>query len=80
MSRWVREIKIKDLLLEKKDAETIKAAANGLIDRLPEDAPTHRVKKALELADDDPETALLVLNDGLSRIYDWADANGVWMD
>ena len=78
MRRWKRTVNIKDLLTEEETPEAIKAAANGIIERLP-DAPTARLVKAREMADEDPETALLVFNDGLNRVYDWADENRVWL-
>ncbi len=79
MSKWKQTIKIKDLLSDDDDAATIKHAADELVSRLPASAPTARIVKAKELADADAETALLVFNDGLNRIYDWADANRVWL-
>ncbi len=72
-------MKIKDLLGEEETPEAIKAAADGIIQRLP-GAPTSRLAKAREMADSDPETALLVFNDGLNRVYDWADSNRIWLD
>lgn len=79
MSRWLQTINIKDLLTDDEDAETIKAAASGIISRVPKSAPTAKLAKAREMADEDAETALLVFNDGLNRLYDWADANRVWL-
>lgn len=76
---WKRTVKIKDLLTDEKTPEAIKNAAEGIIQRLPS-APTTKLAKARDMADADPETALLVFNDGLSRVYDWADANRIWLD
>jgi len=75
---WNRTVNIKDLLSAEETPEAIKAAADGIIERLP-DAPTKQLAKARDMADADPETALLVFNDGLNRVYDWADANRVWL-
>lgn len=75
---WRKTVKIKDLLTDEETPEAIKAAADGIIQRLP-GAPTSKLAKARDMADDDPETALLVFNDGLNRVYDWADANRVWL-
>lgn len=79
MARWDTTIEIKDLLVEDESAEAIKNAADGIVSRLPAGAPTGRLIKAKDMADSDPETALLVFNDGLNRVYDWADANRVWL-
>jgi hypothetical protein len=76
---WKQRVKIKDLLTEEETPEAIKRAADGIIQRLPW-APTNRLAKARDMADADPETALLVFNDGLNRVYDWADANRVWLE
>ena len=78
MTRWTRTIQIRDLLTGDESAEAIKGAADGIISRLP-DAPTSRIAKARDMADDDPETALLVFNAGLDAVYDWADFNRVWL-
>ena len=79
MARWLKKVQIRDLLTEGQDAETIKTAADGIIARLPSEAPTSRLTKAKNIADQDPETALLVFNDGMNRIYDWADERRVWL-
>ena len=79
MSHWKQTIKIRDLLTEDSSADAIKTAAAELVLRLPNSAPTSRLQKAQAMADSDPETALLVFNDGMSRIYDWADDNRVWL-
>jgi len=80
MTKWARTIRIKDLISEDADADAIKKAATGIAERLPSSAPTGRLLKAAEMADDDPEIALLVFNNGLDRIYDWADYAGVWFE
>lgn len=79
MGRWVKTISIKEFLTDDDDAEAIKTAAEGIMSRLPGDAPIGRLVKAAKMADEDPETALLVFNDGMNRIYDWADLNRVWL-
>lgn len=79
MPHWKQTISIKDLLTEEETPEAIKRAADGIIERLPKTAPTRRLVKARDLADSDPETALLLFNDGLSYVYDWADENRVWL-
>ena len=78
MRRWQRTVKIRDLLTDEETPEAIKKAADGIIERLP-NAPTSRLKKARDMAEADPETALLVFNDGLNRVYDWADEHRVWL-
>jgi len=78
MTHWNRTIQIRDLLTGDDDADAIKRVADGLISRLP-DAPMDRISKARNMADEDAETALLVLNSGLDAIYDWADFNRVWL-
>lgn len=79
MSKWKKTINIKDLLTEEETPEAIKRAADGIIERLPSTAPTRRLVKARAMADSDPETALLLFNDGLGYVYDWADENRVWL-
>lgn len=79
MGNWKVKVKIKDLFGSEGGAEAIKSAAEGIVSRLPAGAPTSQLIKARDMADADPETALLVFNDGMSRIYDWADANRVWL-
>jgi hypothetical protein len=76
---WKRTLNIKQYLTEAETPEAIKAAADGIIGTLPTSAPTSRLAKARDMADDDLETALLVFNDGMDRVYDWADANRVWL-
>lgn len=80
MRKWEKTITIKDLLTDNDDSEAIKLAADGITARLAgTHAPTSRLIKAKEMADTDTETALLIFNDGLNRIYDWADDNRVWL-
>ena len=79
MGRWTRTIEIKDCLTGDVSAEGIKTAAETILSRLPSNAHSRLLKKARDMAADDPETALLVFNDGLDRIYDWADQNRVWL-
>ena len=79
MTRWTRTIQIRDLLTGDESAEAIKGAADGILSRLPSDVPTARIVKARDMADADPETALLVFNSGLDAVYDWADFNRVWL-
>lgn len=79
MAAWSRTINIKQFLSNGEDAEAIKSAADGIVKVLPADAPYERLIKAKQMADDDPETALLIFNSGLDLIYDWADAHRVWL-
>lgn len=79
MARWLQTIKIKDLLGSEEGPDAIIAAADGIKSRLPEGAPVSQLTKARDMANVDPETALLVFNDGMDRIYDWADRNRVWL-
>lgn len=79
MSKWKQTIQIKDLLAAGTDAAAIKKTADAIIERLPTEAPTSRLIKARDMADDDADTALLVFNRGLDSIYDWADDNSIWL-
>jgi hypothetical protein len=78
---WRKTVKIKDLLTDDETPEAIKAAATGIRKRLPgaPDALLRKMSKARDMADADPETALLVFNDALSGIYSWADAERIWL-
>ena len=81
MGKWQRTIKIKDLLDGDTSPEGIIRASDGIIDRLSgKGAPYARIEKARDMAKHDAETALLVFNDGMDRIYDWADDNRVWIE
>ena len=80
MPKWRRTIKFRDAIGEDTSPEGIDAAATRVMDRLAKTtAPVSRIEKARDMAADDPETALLVFNDGLNRIYDWADDQRVWL-
>lgn len=79
MGRWTRTINIKQHLTEDVSAAGIKSAAAAISAALPKSAWKSGLQKAADMADSDPETALLVFNDGLDRVYDWADANRVWL-
>lgn len=79
MGRWRKTINIKEFLGDDTSPKGIKMAAEGIIPRLDHTFPTDRLQKAADMADADPETALLVFNDGLDRIYDWADRNRIWL-
>lgn len=75
---WRKKVNIKDLLTEEETPEAIKRAAAGIIERLPT-APATALRKASEMADEDPETALLLFNAGLDTVYDWADRERIWL-
>lgn len=77
---WKTTLKLRQLLTDKTDAEAIKALANGAIEAVKgTDAPISMFEKALKLADEDEEIALVIVNDAMNRLYDWADANRVWI-
>ena len=77
---WRKTIKINHLLTDDKDAEAIKALANGVIEAVKDtDAPIGLFEKALKLADKDEETALIIVNAAMSLLYDWADNNRIWI-
>lgn len=77
---WKRTIEIRDVLTDDTSAESIIHASTTIIERLKgTTAPVARLEKAKETASTDPETALLVFNDALDRVYDWADEHRVWL-
>lgn len=78
MAAWKRTVKIKHFLTDEETPEAIKRAADGIIKCLP-GAPTAKLAKARDMADADPETALLIFNDGMNSIYDWADMERIWL-
>lgn len=81
MSKWRKRISLKDALSGDISAEGIIAASNTIMDRLRgSGAPYAKIEKARDMAGYDPETALLVFNDGMDRIYDWADESRVWIE
>lgn len=75
---WKATVNIKDVLTDEETPEAIKRAADAIIKRLP-GAPHRLIMKARGMANEDPETALLVFNEGLNRVYDWADQNRIWL-
>jgi hypothetical protein len=77
---WTKKIVLRHLLTGETSAEAIKALANGAIEAVKNsDAPIAMFKKALALADKDEEVALVVVNDAMNKLYDWADDNRVWV-
>ena len=81
MANWKKTIKLKHLLSDRRDAEAIKALANGALEALKDEptAPIEHFKNALEMADMKPEVALLLVNGAMENLYDWADDNSVWI-
>lgn len=80
MSKWRKTINIKDAMSDDVSASGIKKAADTIMGRLSgSGAPYAKLEKARDMAGHDPETALLVFNDGMDRLYDWADDNSVWL-
>lgn len=83
MTKWKQTISINEHLSDDVSAEGIKRAAAGVtcaIKAASADAPIAGLQKASEMADEDSKTALLVFNDALHQLYDWADWNRVWLD
>lgn len=79
--RWLKNISIRDLITEDESAETIVSVADGLYKRLSgHGAPLDFVMLAKEKAFIETKVALVVLNEGLEEIYDWADENSVWLE
>lgn len=80
MSKWRKTIKIKDALNGDVSSQGIIKAADTIMSRLAgSGAPFMKIEKAKDMACHDPETALLVFDDGMDRIYDWADEERVWL-
>lgn len=80
MGRWTKTIKLKDAIGEDVSGDGILKASSEVMRRLTgTGAPCAKIERARDMAKHDPETALLVFNDGLDRIYDWADDNRVWL-
>lgn len=82
MSKWKQTINIKQHLSGDVSAEGIKKAATAItseVAAVTSTAPMIRFVAAYDMADADPETALLVFNDAMDRLYDWADDNRVWL-
>lgn len=80
--KWTRTLQIKDLLTKETTSEAIVKAANGIYDRLPIDTPAtvkEAFRKAVSYAEKDAEVGLMVFNDGMEKLYDWADDTGVWV-
>ena len=70
MGKWRTTIKIKDAIGEDTSADGIMNAASAIIDRLAgTGAPYAKIEKARDIAKHDTDTALLVFNDGLDRLY-----------
>ena len=80
MQKWKQTIKLKHLLGPDTSPEAIKKLAQGALGALQNtSAPCAGFEKALKLADEDEEVALLVVNDAMNTLYDWANANRVWI-
>ena len=79
--KWKSTLQIKDLLTEETTSEAIIRAANGIYDRLPPQARSIKedFRKAVSYAEKDAEVGLMVFNDAMEKLYDWADDTGVWV-
>lgn len=64
MSKWKRTVPIKDLLQGEGTSDDIRSAVDGIMTRLPE-APSALLLRSKELADIDPDFALIIFNMGL---------------
>ena len=80
MANWKRTLHIKHLLSEQTDSATIIAAATKIAEKAkPIGAPTAKFDKAITFAATDEDIALLVFDDAMNDLYDWADDNLVWV-
>ena len=86
MTRWKRRIKIKDLLDGDDSPEEVVRIAAVVVERLRKDTPSGRdadldfvVSEFEDITAEDKKPVLL-FDDALDQLYDWADYNRVWIE
>ncbi|MHA1167621.1 MAG: hypothetical protein ACTSRU_07345 [Candidatus Hodarchaeales archaeon] len=77
LGKWKKKIKIKQFLTESEDIDSIKTAMDNIAEVIKSDFPSSLVKQMQQL----PETGFLSYsNHLLSRMYDIADLQGIWLE
>jgi len=77
LGKWKKKIKIKQFLTESEDIDSIKTAMDNIAEVIKSDFPSSLVKQMQQL----PETGFLSYsNNLLSRMYDIADLQGIWLE
>ncbi len=80
---WLFHVKIKQFLTDKEDYESIKKAMESIASALEKEPcfngfrPT--LKKFKSIKDDDDGNFVVISNRLLDRMYDYADANRIWI-
>jgi len=80
MPFWKKTMTIRHLITDDTDFAAIVGLAQGVLDNQIYTGPRRNFIKAMELAETDPETALILVNQGMNQLYDWADMNYVWIN
>lgn len=82
MGKWLSQFQIKDLLDTSEDEDSVKAAANQIMERLRVNSPFN-VLDTTDLSNDFYKSSVNGsvddFNDSLDYLYDLADAYKVWI-
>lgn len=77
---WRQTLHLRQFLDDDTSGEGVKRAATGIIGVLGDHhSQSIKFKKALDFVETDAEVALLVFNDAMNQLYDWADNEKVWI-
>lgn len=86
MRTWKYKIDVKKHFVDKDN--TAQEASKGVLQELKklerwqvlkEDDEFQRIQEEFDRLGDDPEARTAEFDEVLSRLYDWADANDVWL-
>lgn len=81
MAKWVKTIAFRDFITGDTSPAGVAYTAKQMMAVLATtNAPTMALAEAQKRADAGDEYSWLLLDHALDRIYDWADANRVWID
>ena len=84
MANWRKTVNIKDLLTEDDSPENVVSVAAQVVKRLRNAFPDpdddlNCILVEIEDIDIDDKRPELLFNDSLNSLYDWADAERVWL-
>lgn len=78
---WRKKIPLADLIGDDDSFAAIITAGKGVRERLAgeKDAPLKYIDRAVKLAEEEDEIAVVVFNYGLAEVYAWADHERIWL-
>ena len=86
MTEWIHKINIKPYISDRTDRAAIVAACKGVLRELDRIAVAFKeggalgdIMREFQAVLDDEEAGIDEFNDVLEWLYDWADANRVWL-